>query len=60
MKRGQSIELKIEEMRFPAVGIGYFEGKKVKVKNSIKGQTVEVRIKKNRSDYAEGKLQRVI
>jgi len=60
VKRGQLIELKIEEMRFPAVGIGYFEGKKVKVKNSIKGQIVEVRIKKNRSDYAEGKLQRVI
>lgn len=60
MKRGQLIELKIEEMRFPAVGIGYYEGKKVKVKNSIKGQLVEVRIKKNRTDYAEGKLQRVI
>jgi len=60
VKRGQLIELKIEEMRFPAVGIGYFEGKKVKVKNSIKGQLVEVRIKKNRSDYAEAKLQRVI
>lgn len=60
MKRGQLIELRIEEMRFPAMGIGYFEGKKVKVKNSIKGQFVEVRVKKNRTDYAEAKLQRVI
>lgn len=60
MKRGQLIELKIEDMRFPAVGIGYYEGKKVKVKNAIKGQLVEVRIKKNRTDYAEGKLQQVL
>ncbi len=60
MKRGQIIELKIDEMSFPALGIGYYEGKKVKVKNAIKGQTLEVRIKKNRSDYAEGRLLNVI
>lgn len=60
MKRGQVIELKIEAMRFPAVGIGYYEGKKVKVKNAIKGQLVEVRIKKNRTDYAEGRLMQVL
>ena len=47
-------------MRFPAVGIGYYEGKKVKVKNAIKGQLAEVRIKKNRTDYAEGRLMQVL
>lgn len=60
MRRGQVIELKIEEMRFPAVGVGYFEGKKVKVKNAIKGQLIEARIKKNRSDYAEAGLVQVL
>lgn len=46
MKRGQIIELNIDSVRYPNKGIGCFEGKEVQVKNVIKGQRVEVRIKR--------------
>ena len=60
MKRGQIIELNIDSVRYPNKGIGCFEGKEVQVKNVIKGQRVEVRIKKKRTEYVEGKLMRVL
>ena len=60
MKRGQIIEIKIEEIKFPSVGIGYYEKKKIKVKNATLGQIVKIRISKNRSDVAEGKVLEVI
>ncbi len=60
MKRGQVLDIVIEDMEFPSKGIGYAEDKKVYVKNGIEGQKVRVKIKKNRKDYAEGKLIEVI
>lgn len=60
MKRGQIIEVDIKDMAFPAKGIGELEGKKVYVKNSLKGQRVKMRVKKKRKDYIEGKLIDVI
>ncbi|MBF8982067.1 23S rRNA (uracil(1939)-C(5))-methyltransferase RlmD [Lutibacter sp. B2] len=60
MKKNDIVEVKIEDLEFPAKGIGALEGKKVYVKNSIPGQTVKVMIKKNRKDHAEGKLLEVI
>jgi 23S rRNA (uracil-5-)-methyltransferase RumA len=60
LKRGQIIELEIKDMEFPAKGVGYLKDKKVYVKNALKGQKVKARIKKNRKNYAEGKLIEVI
>ncbi|WP_432665792.1 23S rRNA (uracil(1939)-C(5))-methyltransferase RlmD [Wukongibacter baidiensis] len=60
MKRGQLVEVEIKDMEFPAKGIGELDGKKIYVKNALKGQKVKVRIKKNRKEYAEGKLVEVV
>lgn len=60
MKKGQIVEVEIMDMEFPAKGIGELEGKKVFIKNALKGQTVRARIKKNRREYCEGKLIEVI
>lgn len=60
MKRGQLVEIDIVDMEFPSLGIGYYEDKKVYVKNGIRGQRVSIRVKKNRKDYIEGKLVEVI
>ncbi|WP_432401923.1 23S rRNA (uracil(1939)-C(5))-methyltransferase RlmD [Wukongibacter sp. M2B1] len=60
MKRGQLVEVEIKDMEFPAKGIGELDGKKIYVKNALKGQKVKARIKKNRREYAEGKLVEVV
>ncbi|QEK11726.1 23S rRNA (uracil(1939)-C(5))-methyltransferase RlmD [Crassaminicella thermophila] len=60
MKKKDIIEIKIEDLEFPSKGIGYYEGKKVYVKNTIPNQVVRIAIKKIRKDYAEGKLLEVI
>jgi 23S rRNA (uracil-5-)-methyltransferase RumA len=60
LKKGQIVEVEIMDMEFPAKGIGELEGKKVFIKNALKGQTVRARIKKNRREYCEGKLIEVI
>lgn len=60
MKKKDMIEIKIEDLEFPSKGIGYYEGKKVYVKNTIPNQKVCVYIKKVRKDHAEGKLMEVI
>ncbi len=60
MKRNQVIELRIEKMKFPLVGVGFFEGKKVEVKGAMIGQLVEVRVGKKRTNRYDAKLIRVI
>lgn len=60
LKRGQLVEVHIKDMEFPSKGIGELEGKKIYVKNALPGQRVSVRIKKNRREYAQGKLVEVI
>lgn len=60
LKRGQIIEVYIQDMEFPSKGIGELEGKKIYIKNALKGQKVRARIKKNRREYAEGKLMEVL
>lgn len=60
MKRGQLIELKIDDVRFPNKGVGTFNGKAVHVKNTIPGQVVEARVKKRRKEHVEARLIRVI
>lgn len=41
----------IEDIEFPNKGIGFWESKKVTVKNTIPGQKVKVRIKKKKQKY---------
>lgn len=60
MKRGQILEIEIDDMEFPSKGIGEIDGKKIYVKNALKGQKVRIRIKKNRREYAEGRMIEVI
>jgi 23S rRNA (uracil-5-)-methyltransferase RumA len=60
MKKGDIIEVKIDEVHFPNVGTATYEGKKIKIKGVIKGQTVSVRISRSRKDSAEAKVVEVI
>ena len=60
MKRGDLIQVKIEDVRFPNTGIGFIDGYRVVVKNAMLGQVVEVRIKRKRKDSIDGKFYQVI
>lgn len=59
MKKGNELEILIEEMEFPSQGIAHVEDKKIYVKNAFKGQKVFGRITKKRQDYAELRLLEV-
>ena len=52
-------EILIEDIEFPNKGIGFYEDKKVSVKNTIPGQTVNVNIKRKKQKY-EGRLLEII
>lgn len=60
MKKNQTIQYTIESLRFPGVGVGEYNGKTVKTKGGIPGQTVESRIKRNQESGIEAKLLRVV
>ncbi len=60
MKKGDELILKIEKMKYPNIGIGYVNDKKVHVKNVLSGQTVRCRISKNRSEKRIGRLLEVV
>lgn len=47
MKKGDIVEVKIEAQRFPKDGIAHYEGRRMKVEDSLVGQTVNVRILKS-------------
>ena len=56
MRRGSTVQVKIDKTEFPSVGVGELEGKKIYVKGAFPGQIVSGRVKKKREDYAELKL----
>ncbi|GKU23426.1 23S rRNA (uracil(1939)-C(5))-methyltransferase RlmD [Clostridium folliculivorans] len=60
MKKGNEIELLIEDMEFPSQGIGYRDDLKIYVKNAFPGQTIRGKVTKKRADYAELKLLKVV
>lgn len=64
MKRGDLLELKIEDYAFGGKGIARVETENgiypIFIPNTIPGQVVETRIAKKRRKYAEGKLLKVI
>ena len=56
MKKGSEYEVVIGNTEFPGIGVGYFDGTKVLIKNTVPGQKVKIRVNKIRKDYVEGKL----
>ncbi len=46
MKKGDIIQVKIEEQRYPKEGIAHYEGKRMKVDDALTGQAVNVRVLK--------------
>lgn len=53
MKKGNEIEILIEDMEFPSKGIAHYEDRKVYAKNCFPGQKVFGRVTKKKQDYAE-------
>ncbi|GFZ31127.1 23S rRNA (uracil-5-)-methyltransferase RumA [Clostridium zeae] len=60
MKKGNEIELLIEDMEFPSQGIGYRDDLKIYVKNAFPGQKIRGKVTKKKTDYAELKLLKVV
>jgi 23S rRNA (uracil-5-)-methyltransferase RumA len=60
MKKNDKVEILIEDMRYASLGVGYCEGKEVKIKNALIGQTVEASLSKVRSKTAKGKIVSII
>jgi len=59
MPKLKNAKVNIEYIEFPNIGIGYFEGNKVKVKNALPNQVLDLNIAKKRRGY-EGRLIEVI
>ena len=55
MAKSKQAEISIEYLEFPNIGIGYFEGNKVKVKNALPNQELNLNIVKRRRCY-EGRI----
>ncbi|MGB3367264.1 MAG: 23S rRNA (uracil(1939)-C(5))-methyltransferase RlmD [Acidaminobacteraceae bacterium] len=60
MRRNTVVELRIEKMKFPLIGVGFHEGKRVEIKGAMIGQLVEARIGKKRTNRHDAKMIRVI
>ena len=51
VKKGETIDITIDDVKFPNKGIAHIEGdKKVTIKNAIPGQKLRVKVKKKRRD----------
>lgn len=52
--------IRIEDYLFPNYGVGYFEGKEVRIKNTLPGQLVNVKLGKERSGFRVAKAVEVL
>lgn len=59
MRKGSTVQVKIDKTEFPSMGVGSLENKKIYVKGAFPGQVVTGRVKKKREAYAELKLMSV-
>ena len=59
MRKGSTVQVRIDKTEFPSVGIGDLNGRKIYVKGTFPGQLVTGRVKKKREGYAELKLSSV-
>jgi len=60
MRKGQIVEVLIEDTKYPSIGIGKVEDKKIEIKNAILGEKVLVRITRSRKDKVEGNVIEVL
>lgn len=60
MKKNDFITLDVKEMEFGGFGIGYFDGKKVKIKGALLGQKIKAKVKKVKQNVAEGEIVEII
>ncbi len=60
MKKGDIIEIKIEDVLFPNKAIATYEGYTVIVKNALLGQTIQAKIAKIKKHEIEAKLVEVV
>ncbi|KMT22154.1 23S rRNA (uracil(1939)-C(5))-methyltransferase RlmD [Clostridium cylindrosporum] len=60
VKKNDELEVYIDHMLFPNIGVAYVDDSKVKIKGALKGQKVKIRISKKRSDKIEGKVLEII
>lgn len=58
-KKYMNTQVEITDIEFPNKGIGYWEDKKVSVKNTLPGQTVICDIKRKKRQF-EGRLRQII
>lgn len=58
-KKYLNSQFKIEDMEFPNKGVGFWEDKRVTVKNTLPGQTVIADVKKKRKKF-EGRLRQIV
>lgn len=59
-RKKKEFEVKIEKVEFPNKGIGEYNGKKVIIKDTIAGQKVKARVKKERKAKIEARLLEVL
>ena len=59
-RKAKIVELKINETIFPNKSVGIYDEQRVIFKGGIKGQVVNVKLKKKKEGYIEGKLIEVV
>ena len=60
MKKNDIIEVTINDLEFPNIGITNFEDKIIKIKNTLPGQKVKARVVRSRKDNAEAKMLEIL
>ncbi|MCT4633022.1 MAG: 23S rRNA (uracil(1939)-C(5))-methyltransferase RlmD [Firmicutes bacterium] len=60
MRKRKILDILIEDTKYPNVGVGYHEDKRVEVKGVLKGQEVKVKITRSKKDKMVGKLLEVL
>lgn len=60
VKKGQVLELKIEDLVYGGLGLAKVNGYVIFVDNSVPGQKILAEVKKTRSDYGKAKLLKVV
>lgn len=60
IKKGAKINIKIDKILFPHLGVTYIGEKVIRVKNVLPGQLVKVLIKKKKKDYYQARLLEIV
>ncbi|ADZ20488.1 tRNA (uracil-5-)-methyltransferase [Clostridium acetobutylicum] len=60
MRKNETREFLIEDIEFPAVGVAFYNDKKVYIKGAVPGQKVLARVSKVRREKIEAKLKEIV